>query len=89
MTVGSSTVLAGCIWILCCVLEVHFVLVLGIQHAAVVLGDGEVRLSCSSSRLLHLLAWLATDAAFMTLSDVPSAFMDEQRLLLPMWRWYV
>ena len=76
MTVGSSTVLARYF------LEVYFVLVLGIQHAAVVLGDGEVRL-----RLLHMLAWLAADAAFMALSDMSSAFMDEQRLLLPMWRW--
>jgi hypothetical protein len=76
VTVGSSTVLAGYF------LEVHFVLVLGIQHAAVVLGDGEVRL-----RLLHMLGWLATDAAFMALSDMPSAFMDEQLLLLPMGRW--
>jgi hypothetical protein len=77
VTVGSSTVLAGYF------LEVHFVLVLGIQHAAVVLGDGEVRL-----RLLHMLGWLATDAAFMALSDMPSTFMDEQLLLLPMGRWW-
>jgi hypothetical protein len=77
VTVGSSTVLARYF------LEVYFVLVLGIQHAAVVLGDGEVRL-----RLLHMLAWLAADAAFMALSDMSSAFMDEQRLLLPMWRWW-
>jgi len=76
VTVGSSAVLARYF------LEVHFVLVLGIQHAAVVLGDGEVRL-----RLRHMLGWLATDAAFMALSDMPSTFMDEQLLLLPMGRW--
>jgi hypothetical protein len=76
VTVGSSAILAGHFS------EVHFVLVLGVQHAAVVLGDREVGL-----KLLHMLAWLATDAAFMALSDMPSAFMDEQRLLLPVWRW--